>query len=95
MPSIRWLPDEIVVGGLQSSNKARNEYLATSRFTPEIVDRFKDSESLEIRASSEDVERYLEGHIEQLPTFVQRNRELQEEIKTGISAAVDGMYVSN
>src|SRR5271156_698450 len=55
--------------------------LATSRFTPEIVDRFKDSESLEIRASSEDVERYLEGHIEQLPTFVQRNRELQEEIK--------------
>ena len=49
--------------------------------------------TLEIRASNEDVERYLEGHIRQLPSFVQRNRQLQEEIKTGISEAVDGMYV--
>jgi Cdc6-like AAA superfamily ATPase len=67
--------------------------LATSRFIPEIADWFKGCVSLEIRASSEDVERYLEGHLEQLPSFVQQNGQLQEEIKTGISEAVDGMYV--
>jgi type III secretory pathway component EscU len=48
---------------------------------------------LEIRASKNDVERYLEDHIAGLPTFVQKNRQLQEEIETGISEAVDGMYI--
>lgn len=66
---------------------------ATSRFIPNIVDHFKTNVSLEIRASTDDVARYLEGHIDQLPSFVQQNRQLQEEIKTGISNAVDGMYV--
>ena len=65
--------------------------LATSRCIPEIIGQFGDAVTLEIRASSEDVERYIEGHWEQLPSFVQRNRYLQEEIKTGISNAVDGM----
>src|SRR5205807_1668042 len=67
---------------------------ATSRFILEITEVFKSSTSLEIRATRADVERYLEGHIQQLPSFVQRNQQLQEEIKTGISEAVDGMYVT-
>jgi Cdc6-like AAA superfamily ATPase len=67
--------------------------LVTSRFIPEIIDRFKGTVSLEIRASREDVERYLEGNMEQLLPFVRRNGQLQEEIKTGISKAIDGMYV--
>ncbi|CAF3539468.1 unnamed protein product, partial [Fusarium graminearum] len=66
---------------------------ATSRFIPEIMDRFQTSLSIEIRASPDDVARYLEGHIEQLPSFIQHDRQLQEEITTGISEAVDGMYV--
>ncbi|KAF4993380.1 hypothetical protein FGRMN_6530 [Fusarium graminum] len=66
---------------------------ATSRFIPEIMDRFETSLSIEIRASPDDVERYLEGHIEQLPSFVQHDRQLQEEITTGISEAVDGMFL--
>ncbi|CZR65340.1 related to nucleoside phosphorylase [Phialocephala subalpina] len=66
---------------------------ATSRFIPEIIDQFKGGVSLEIRASTDDVERYLEGHIMQLPIFVQQNRPLQEEIKKGISEAVDGMFL--
>ena len=74
-------------------NRYGTNTLATSRFIPEIVDLFKGTVSLEIRASSEDVERYLEGHIGQLPSFVQQNRQLQEDIKIGISDAVDGMYV--
>ncbi|KAI6765005.1 hypothetical protein HG531_012104 [Fusarium graminearum] len=66
---------------------------ATSRFIPEIMDRFQTSLSIEIRASPDDVARYLEGHIEQLPSFIQHDRQLQEEITTGISEAVDGMFL--
>ncbi|KAH7187151.1 hypothetical protein DER44DRAFT_816595 [Fusarium oxysporum] len=66
---------------------------ATSRFIPEIMDRFETSLSIEIRASPDDVARYLEGHIEQLPSFVQHDRQLQEEITAGISEAVDGMFL--
>ncbi|KAF4960407.1 hypothetical protein FGADI_1054 [Fusarium gaditjirri] len=66
---------------------------ATSRFIPEIMDRFKTGLSIEIRASPDDVARYLEGHKVQLPSFVQRDRQLQEEILVGISKAVDGMFL--
>ncbi|KAL1856463.1 hypothetical protein Daus18300_010730 [Diaporthe australafricana] len=66
---------------------------ATSRFIPQITTKFSHSMSVEIRASDEDVKRYLEGHIRQLPSFVERNPQLQEEIKTKISEAVDGMFL--
>lgn len=66
--------------------------MVTSRFIPEITDQFKGTAvTLEIRASCENIERYINGHLEQLPSFVQKNRHLQQEIKTGISKAVDGM----
>jgi Cdc6-like AAA superfamily ATPase len=68
--------------------------LATSRLIPDIVDQFKSSVRLEIRADRADVERYLEGHMGQLPSIVHQNTQLREEIKTGISGAVDGMCVS-
>ena len=68
---------------------------ATSRFIPEITEKFNGSTSLEIRASGEDVRKYLEGHISQLPSFVSRNVNLQEEIVTKIVQAVDGMYVAS
>ncbi|PMD66306.1 uncharacterized protein K444DRAFT_702104 [Hyaloscypha bicolor E] len=66
---------------------------ATSRSIPEIIDKFKGSTLLEIRARSEDVQRYLEGHMEQLQGFVQDNQELQREIKNEISYAVGGMFL--
>ncbi|KAK0705591.1 hypothetical protein B0H67DRAFT_498874, partial [Lasiosphaeris hirsuta] len=65
--------------------------LVTSRFIPEIMYQFKGYIHLEIRATREDVERYVGGHLEQLRPFVQRNQQLQGEIKTKISDAVDGM----
>jgi hypothetical protein len=65
----------------------------TSRFIPEISDKFKGSISLEIRASSEDVRRYLDHHMFRLPGFVGRSPELQEEIKSKIMQSVQGMYV--
>lgn len=68
---------------------------ATSRFVPEIVNQFKDcSKWLEIRASYDDVDRYLTAHMDQLRSFVRRNPSLQGEIKTEILTAVDGMCVS-
>ncbi|KAL9568767.1 hypothetical protein ACKAV7_007081 [Fusarium commune] len=68
---------------------------ATSRRIPEIINRFKGSLSreIEIRASPDDVARYVEGHIGQLPSCVQQNRQLQEEIIAGISKSVDGMFL--
>lgn len=73
--------------------KTRANLFATSRFIPEITKEFEGSVLLEIRASSKDVQRYLEGHMSQLPSFVLRSLVLQEEIKTEIIKAVDGMYV--
>jgi hypothetical protein len=67
----------------------------TSRFIPEITEKFQENTSLEIRASTEDMRKYLDGHISRLPGFVLRSVELQEEIKTGIIKAVGGMYVDS
>jgi len=60
----------------------------TSRFIPKITKMFDQSTNLEIRASKRDIETYLEGKIPQ------RFHHLRDEIKTGISDAVDGMCVN-
>jgi hypothetical protein len=70
-------------------------FFATSRFIPKITETFAGSKSIEICASKDDVQRYVVGHIGQLLSFVQTNKDLQEEIKTGISDAVCGMCVAN
>ena len=46
-----------------------------------------------IRASDQDVQRYLDGHMSELPRCVLSSSDLQDEIKTGIIKAVDGMCV--
>jgi Cdc6-like AAA superfamily ATPase len=67
--------------------------LITSRFIPEIVKEFEErSVRLEIRASDDDLQRYLYGHMSKLPSFVSRNADLQSEVKIAIINAVDGMY---
>jgi hypothetical protein len=80
---------------LQTSCKAN--VFATSRFVPDIMEKFDGHLSLEIRASEEDIQRYLEGHMTELRPFVTRaeNRKLLEEIVHVISHTVDGMYVLN
>jgi len=69
--------------------------LMTSRFIPEmeIQKEFKGCLSLEIRASDEDVKKYVDGHISRLPLFISRNLDLQREIRTEVTRAADGMYV--
>ena len=73
--------------------KTGTNLLVTSRFIPEIVKQFEGCLSLEIRACDEDVQGYLDGHMFRLPSFVLRSPDLQDEIKTGIIKAVDGMCV--
>jgi Cdc6-like AAA superfamily ATPase len=64
---------------------------ATSRPNEEITLKFKDCLSLEIRATSNDVHRYVDSHLHLLPSFVRERAELQTEIIVKITAAVDGM----
>ena len=69
-------------------------FLATSRFIPEIEKEFAGrSTTLEIRASDGDLQSYLHGHMLRLPSFVSHSADLQNEVKTAIIKAVDGMYV--
>jgi hypothetical protein len=68
--------------------------LATSRFIPEITEKFESFETacqLEIQADSNDVRRYLSENMYRLPGFVQSNKCLQEEVSSKIVEAVRGM----
>ena len=73
--------------------KTRAKLFTTSRPIPDIEKEFKGCLQREILASDEDIRRYIDGHISKLPTFVSNRPELQEEIKTKIATAVEGMYV--
>jgi hypothetical protein len=73
--------------------KSEIHLFATSRFIPEITEKFRGSISLEIRASNDDIGRYLEANMEHNLAF-KWSQELQNEIKVRISEAVDGMYVT-
>jgi hypothetical protein len=64
---------------------------ATSRFIPDITERFEGDLILEIRANELDVQRYVEGHVDELPRFVRRDPDLQREISSAIVQAIDGM----
>jgi hypothetical protein len=75
--------------GLQTKTGAN--LFMTSRFIPEIIEKFNKGMQLEIRASNEDVRRYLDGHMSQLPIFLLNKPKLQEEITTEIVKAVEGM----
>ena len=79
------------ISSLQTKTGAN--LFATSRPIPSIEKEFEGNSKLEIRASEEDVRRYLDGQLFRLPGFVARSRELQEEIKTEIFNAVDGLYI--
>lgn len=75
--------------GLQASGDIN--LFGTSRFIPDITSRFDNTPSLPIRASKDDVARYVVAHAEELPSFIQRDKTLQEDIVNAISSAADGM----
>ena len=68
-------------------------FMATSRYIPEIMAEFEGCLSLDIRATHHDVRTYVKGHLTQLPSFVLRNPQIQEEIIQEIMKATDGMFL--
>ena len=65
--------------------------MATSRFNLDIQDTFKDALKLEVRASNEDVKRFVASQIYKLPRCIQRDASLQKMVQEKIVEAVDGM----
>jgi hypothetical protein len=65
--------------------------MVTSRFIPDIEEKFKEALRLEVRASDEDVKKFVAGQMDRLPNVVQRNEELKDLVKNEITQAVDGM----
>jgi hypothetical protein len=64
----------------------------TSRFIPEIRKEFEGSISLEIRASDEDVLRYIDGRMPLLlRSHISRYPDLQNMVRNDVLKAVDGM----
>jgi Cdc6-like AAA superfamily ATPase len=68
--------------------------MATSRLITKIEQEFKKDIRLDVRASNEDVERYLDSQMSQLPSCVLERPSLQQRIKTDIIKAADGMLVT-
>lgn len=72
---------------LQRSNGAN--IFTTSRFIPDIMDKFKGSREVEIRAHDEDVRKYLKSQIMQCGSALLKAR--YEEVTTEITKVVQGM----
>lgn len=71
------------------------KFFATSRHVPNITEEFKKRTSLELEilATDDDVREYIHNRLDRLPSFVNHRPTLQEEVKTEIAKAVEGMYV--
>jgi hypothetical protein len=65
--------------------------LFTSRFIPEITQKFQSNPILEVRASEEDVRRFVVGQMPRLPNCIQRDEELKHAVQNKIVEAVDSM----
>lgn len=78
---------------LQLQKGVSSQLFVTSRFIPEITEHFEDSLTLPVRASEEDVRKYIDSNLSRLSRCVRDDKELQSEIKQEIVNCVDGMYV--
>jgi hypothetical protein len=74
---------------LQAGRNVR--LLFTSRFIADVTQYFQSYPRLEVRASEEDVRRFVAARIPRLPNFIQRDEELKNEVQTKVVEAVDGM----
>ncbi|KAF1961004.1 ankyrin [Byssothecium circinans] len=67
--------------------------MATSRFIPEVEVDFRTAVRLEVRASDEDVRRFVAGQMYRLPKCIQRDPTLQKMVEEKIPERVDGMFL--
>ncbi|KAJ5625445.1 hypothetical protein N7510_001754 [Penicillium lagena] len=75
-------------------NEAGFNLLATSRQDQEIAAHFEGAASVEIQASSEDIQYYVDFRLSDLPSFVRKREKLQQSIKDSITEAAKDMYES-
>ncbi|KAL2802387.1 hypothetical protein BJX63DRAFT_426090 [Aspergillus granulosus] len=80
-----------VIGRLQKQTTL--SLFVTSRPNPEIQSQFQSALSMEIRASVEDIQRYLADQMPRLPLCVSQDPVLQDIIKAEIVRAADGMFL--
>ncbi|KAG4293455.1 hypothetical protein FPRO06_00040 [Fusarium proliferatum] len=66
------------------------KFFATSRFIPEITEKFGGGKTIKISAQDEDVRSFLDSKISQSGKLLQTHREM---IKSEIAKAVDGMFL--
>ncbi|KAI0403025.1 hypothetical protein F4802DRAFT_608355 [Xylaria palmicola] len=66
---------------------------ATSRLVPDITELFRGSLSIDIYATDNDIQKYLEGHMPELSNSVANRSDLQNEITTSITEAAQGMFL--
>ncbi|KAL3496633.1 hypothetical protein BJX62DRAFT_250414, partial [Aspergillus germanicus] len=86
-------PKQLVREIFALQEKSGINIFATSRYVPEIAGEFKQSIQIDVRAAEDDVARFLDSHIGDLPAFVSETPGLEDEIKTGIITAIDGMFL--
>lgn len=65
--------------------------MLTSRYIPRVVYYVQSDMTLEVRASDEDVRRYVDGRMNELPKFISKRPKLQQSVKDAVASAVDGM----
>ncbi|KAH0562831.1 hypothetical protein GP486_002538 [Trichoglossum hirsutum] len=73
--------------------KTGANFFATSRSSPEITRHFDESISLEVRASDEDVRRYLDSRISHAESRIIQRPDLKEETIAKITKSADGMFL--
>lgn len=71
--------------------RSGSNLFATSRFLPEITEKFHDASKFEIRAHSQDFQSCTVGHMYRVPNFVGQNVSLEKDVKDTVIQAVDGM----
>ena len=65
--------------------------MTTSRYIRSLALEFHQPLCIDVRASPEDIRRYVEGHISDLPNCVRTNLRLQKTIASAIVDVVEGM----
>ncbi|AEO70713.1 uncharacterized protein THITE_2057855 [Thermothielavioides terrestris NRRL 8126] len=78
---------------LQSADSLKVNLLTTSRSISDVERQHASVPRLEVRATKGDIQQYVQGHMSELKPFVARRQDLQKEIVTGISDAVDGIFL--
>ena len=65
--------------------------MTTSRYIPSLAQELQNSLCIDIRASPDDIRKYVQGHISDLANCVRKDIWLQETIANSIASVVEGM----